>query len=222
MQTKYKFAIGATAAGYVVSLITSMFLPVALDLLIPTAISIIGFLILSKHSVALKGPTIPSQTITEQEPLNELRPVSERRGIEETEHAVEQDPFWGPIRNYIDVLEEMIISEGQKDALDNEIVEKSLSLLARIKHLIPQLREMPPGNINHNIQRLVFKDLNGAINPFLKLSGEGKRINRRLLLNGLKDINTKLSSYVESIEQKDLIELQTRVELIHQRYGSTD
>ncbi|MBA9086245.1 hypothetical protein FHR92_002718 [Fontibacillus solani] len=222
MQLKYKLAISATAAGYIISLITSLILPVALVLLIPTAISIIGVLILSKQSIALKGPTTPAQTITEQKPTYEQNRVSEGLGIEETEHAIAQDPFWGPIQDYIDVLQEMIISEGQKDALDNEIVEKSLSLLTRIKHLIPQLKEMNAGNMNHNIQRLVFKDLNGAINPFLKLSGEGKRINRRLLLNGLKDIHTKLSSYVESIEQKDLIELQTRVELIHQRYGSAD
>lgn len=222
MQLKYKIAIGAAAAGYVASLIASFFLPVALDLLIPTAVSIIGFIVLSKHSIALKGPTIPSQTITEKPKLNEQKPVNERLGIEETEHAIQQDPFWGQIQDYIDVLQEMIISEGQKDALDNEIVEKSLSLLTRIKHLIPQLREMNASNINHNIQRLVFKDLNGAINPFLKLSGEGKQMNRRLLLNGLKDINAKLSSYVETIEQKDLIELQARVELIHQRYGTTD
>jgi hypothetical protein len=220
VQLKYKLALGATVASYLVSSITSLFLPVVISLLIPTVISIIGFLVLSKHSVALKGPTIPEQTISEQKPINEQKPASDRRWIEETEHALEQDPFWGPIQDYIDVIQEMVISEGQKDALDNEIVEKSLSLLTRIKHLIPQLREMNAGNMNHNIQRLVFKDLNGAINPFLKLSGEGKRMNRRLLLNGLKEINAKLSSYVESIEQKDLIELQTRVELIHQRYGS--
>lgn len=197
-----------------ISLLISSFLPVAIVLLIPTIVSILALFLLSKRSIALKGPTIPTQSIDQtQSSPNE----TERR-----EQIVEEDPFWGPIQDYVDVLQEMIISEGQQDTLDDEIVEKSLSLLTRIKHLIPQLKEMNHGNMNHNIQRLVFKDLNGAINPFLKLSGEGKRMNRRLLLNGLKDINSKLTSYVESIEKKDLIELQTRVELIHQRYGTTD
>ena len=116
----------------------------------------------------------------------------------------------------------MIISEGQKNALDDEIVEKSISLLTRVERLIPQLQSLNDANINHNIQRLVFKDLNGAINPFLNLSGEAKRQNRRLLLNGLKDIQSKLSFYVERIEHRDLIELQTRMDLIHKRYHTTN
>lgn len=114
----------------------------------------------------------------------------------------ESDPFWGPISEYIHVIEETMISEGQKNTLDNEIVEKTLSLLARVGRLIPQLKELNDANMNHNIQRLIFKDLNGAINPFLKLGGEAKRLNRRLLLTGIKDINSKLSAYVETIEQK--------------------
>lgn len=216
MQLKYRLALGATAIGYIISLFTSRIFPVALNLLIPAGFSVIGILALSKRAIALEGPTIPLQTMNDQQTLDHQSTA--RNAGQETE----QDPFWRPILDYIDVLQEMMISEGQKNALDNEIVEKSLSLLTRITHLIPQIKEMNDGNMNHNMQRLVFKDLNGAINPFLKLSGEGKRINRRLLLNGLKEIDAKLSSYVESIEQKDLLELQTRVELIHQRYGNTD
>lgn len=134
----------------------------------------------------------------------------------------EADEMWDPVHEYISVIEEMIISEGQKNSLDDEIVEKTISLLARISRLIPQLKEINDSKINHNIQRLVFKDLNGAINPFLKLSGEAKRKNRRLLLDGIKDINSRLSLYVETIEHRDLIELQSRVDLIQQRYRTSD
>lgn len=134
----------------------------------------------------------------------------------------EADEMWDPVHEYISVIEEMLISEGQKNSLDDEIVEKTISLLARISRLIPQLKEINDSKINHNIQRLVFKDLNGAINPFLKLSGEAKRKNRRLLLDGIKDINSRLSLYVETIEHRDLIELQSRVDLIQQRYRTSD
>ncbi|WP_206023636.1 hypothetical protein [Saccharibacillus alkalitolerans] len=136
--------------------------------------------------------------------------------------AAEPDELWDPVHEYISVIEELIISEGQKNALDDEIVEKTTSLLARLSRLIPQLKELNDSKINHNIQRLVFKDLNGAINPFLKLSGEAKRKNRRLLLDAIKDINSRLSLYVETIEHRDLIELQSRIDLIQQRYRTSD
>jgi hypothetical protein len=215
MQTKYKVAAGISILGYLISLMTSRFLPGVINLLVPTAFSLGGLIVLSRHAIALKGPTIP-------EPIS--HPTKEASEVNRTSEVGSEtnDPFWSPVMEYIHVIEETVISEGQKNDLDNEIVEKTLSLLSRVSRLIPQLKELNDGNMNHNIQRLIFKDLNGAINPFLKLSGESKRLNRRLLLSGLKDINSKLTAYVETIEQKDLIELQTRMELIHQRYRSVD
>lgn len=121
---------------------------------------------------------------------------------------------------YIALIEEMVISEGQKHNLDDEIVEKTLSLLARIHRVIPQLVELDNAEINHNMKRLVLRDLNGFVTPFLKLSGEMKRKNRRLLLDGLKNIQSKINSYVETLEQKDLVELQTKADIIHQRYST--
>jgi hypothetical protein len=64
-----------------------------------------------------------------------------------------------------------------------------------------------------------LKDLNGAINPFINLSGEAKQKNRRILLNSLRDIDNQISAYTSFIEQKDLMELKNKAELIHQRYG---
>lgn len=221
MQSKFKVALGISILGYVISLITARFLPGAVNLLVPTTFSLGSLIILSRnHSMEEKRLHVPhsaGESLT-----NAPRTSSSPTPSSELEMKSENDPFWGPISEYIHVIEETMISEGQKNTLDNEIVEKTLSLLARVGRLIPQLKELNDANMNHNIQRLIFKDLNGAINPFLKLGGEAKRLNRRLLLTGIKDINSKLSAYVETIEQKDLIELQTRMELIQQRYRSED
>ncbi|MDU0200525.1 MULTISPECIES: hypothetical protein [Paenibacillus] len=224
MQSKFKVAIGISVLGYVVSLITARFLPGAINLLVPTTFSLGSLILLSRnHSMEVKKLQVPNAA---SDALPNARSTSSTNLGSETElqgkSESEIDPFWGPIAEYIHVIEETMISEGQKNTLDNEIVEKTLSLLSRVGRLIPQLKELNDANMNHNIQRLIFKDLNGAINPFLKLGGEAKRLNRRLLLTGIKDINSKLSTYVETIEQKDLIELQTRMELIQQRYRSDD
>lgn len=221
MQSKFKVALGISILGYVVSLITARFLPGAVNLLVPTTFSLGSLIILSRnHSMEVKRLHVPNPASDDSLP-NAPR-TSSTAPNSEMELKGESDPFWGPIAEYIHVIEETMISEGQKSTLDNEIVEKTLSLLARVGRLIPQLKELNDANMNHNIQRLIFKDLNGAINPFLKLGGEAKRLNRRLLLTGIKDINSKLSAYVETIEQKDLIELQTRMELIQQRYRSEE
>ncbi|WNR42068.1 hypothetical protein [Paenibacillus roseipurpureus] len=219
MQKPLRIAAGISIAGYVVSLLTARFLPSSLNLLVPTSISIGSFILLSRHMIAVKGNRIQEPA---SRPTVAARPAVPLTTTSEVEHGLENDPFWDPISEYIHVIEETIISEGQKNTLDNEIVEKTLSLLSRVGRLIPQLKELNDASMNHNIQRLIFKDLNSAINPFLKLGGEAKRLNRRLLLTGIKDINSKLSDYVETIEQKDLMELQTRMELIQQRYRTED
>lgn len=219
MQKQFKVAAGISIAGYVVSLITSNFLPEAVNLLVPASLTFGTILVLRRSAKAIKGATTP---VTINEPTDNRTPAPPTVATSDKEGQAESDPFWGPIAEYIHVIEETMISEGQKNTLDDEIVEKTLSLLSRVGRLIPQLKELNDANMNHNIQRLIFKDLNGAINPFLKLGGEAKRLNRRLLLTGIKDINSKLTDYVETIEQKDLIELQTRMELIQQRYRTTD
>jgi hypothetical protein len=223
VQSKFKVALGISILGYVVSLITARFLPGAVNLLVPTTFSLGSLIILSRnHSMEVKRLHVSNPASESLPNVTRTSRTSTTNASSELELKSESDPFWGPISEYIHVIEETMISEGQKNTLDNEIVEKTLSLLARVGRLIPQLKELNDANMNHNIQRLIFKDLNGAINPFLKLGGEAKRLNRRLLLTGIKDINSKLSAYVETIEQKDLIELQTRMELIQQRYRSED
>lgn len=132
------------------------------------------------------------------------------------------DPELASALEYIGVIEDMILLEGEQNNLDDEIVQKSLALLTRLNRLIPDLAALGDASINHNILRLVRKDLNSTINPFLRLSGEAKRQNRRLLLDGIKDIDSKLTFYTKTIEQKDLMELRTKAELIQQRYRLND
>ncbi|GAB6992099.1 hypothetical protein [Paenibacillus pini] len=235
---RYKLAAMISLGGYAVALISGIFLPSFISLLIPVLIGFGGMVVISKstrHRLEREGiPGTPQmdpvsgKAITEPSGRDGDRPqkfdpstIAVNAGARGT-NANAGDPIWDPVHEYISVIEQMVLSEGEKNALDDEIVQKTQALLARITRLIPQLKEMNDGGMNHNIQRLVFKDLNGAINPFLKLSGEAKVMNRRLLLTGLKDINSKLSFYVEAIENKDLIELQTRMDLIQQRYRTTD
>jgi hypothetical protein len=198
-------------AGYLIGLLATLFVPVYVALLIPAGLSSLA-LIFYKPKHPMQGAKPFAEPIASSQASSTPLPS-------DLQDTVAKDPVWGPVLEYIGVLEDMLISEGQKDNLDNEIVEKTLSLLTRLQRVIPQLQELNDGNINHNIHRLVFKDLNGAVNPFLKLSGEAKRQNRRLLLTGLKDINSKISFYVESIEHRDLIDLQTKIDLIHERYN---
>lgn len=133
-----------------------------------------------------------------------------------------QDPELASALEYIGIIEDMILLEGEKNNLDDEIVQKTLALLSRLNRFIPDLVSLGDSSINHNIVRLVRKDLNSTINPFLRLSGEAKRQNRRLLLDGIKDVDSKLTFYTKTIEQKDLMELRTKAELIQQRYRLTD
>ncbi|MFB5268461.1 hypothetical protein ACE41H_16995 [Paenibacillus enshidis] len=225
---RYGVAAGISIVGFLISqFITSRILPDFLNLCIPTIFALlsIGYLRRSQKGIKYK-PYLPvnERRETQASPNdNQVQNQASNQVYDQNERAQEEnDPFWGPVIQYIHVLEEMIISEGQKNTLDDEIVEKTLKVLTRVLRLIPQLKKMNDPNINHNIQRLVFKDINGAVNPFLNLGPEAKRQNRRLLLNGMKDINSKLSQYVESIEQKDLIELKTRMDLIQQRYSASN
>lgn len=155
------------------------------------------------------------QTITEEPPVNRLSSPSPAP-------VVEQEPvpeIFQPVLEYLAVLEDMVISEGQKNNLDNEIVEKSCSLFLRLQRVLPMLGELHNDEINHTVKRLVLKDLNSVINPFLRLSGEAKSKNRRVLLDGIKDVDSRITHIVKTIEHKDLMELQTRAELLHQRYS---
>ncbi|WP_339189517.1 hypothetical protein MKX33_05530 [Paenibacillus sp. FSL R5-0490] len=249
MLRKTKIGIGALV-GYGLAAISSPFLPDVITWAIPALATVVGGLIPSRstprtqvqgsssapvpitdignESSRLNGGQAPSAVPTgaREASLAEPQPSSTPAQHASTEQAkpsrTEPDPVFDPVIEYLEVLEDMIISEGQKNELDNEIVEKSLALFARLQRVIPSLQELNNGDINHTVRRLILKDLNGFINPFLRLSGEAKRNNRRMLLNGLRDVDSKISDIVSTIEHKDLMELQNKAELIHQRYNSSE
>ncbi|WP_339835919.1 hypothetical protein [Paenibacillus sp. FSL R7-0272] len=244
MLRKTKIGLGALI-GYGLAAVSSFFVPEFVTWAIPAVATMVGALIPSRpHEPVVK--TLDSNRYPEPSALNSAS--SEQGTVERVERSANQrihptigqaemtsasevsskhkhtdmDPVFGPVIEYLEVLEDMVISEGQKNELDNEIVEKSLALFARLQRVIPALKELNNGDINHTMRRLILKDLNGFINPFLRLSGEAKRTNRRMLLNGLKDVDSKVSEIVSTIEHKDLMELQNKAELIHQRYSSSE
>lgn len=221
--------------GYVVAVLTSSFLPELLSLLLPVAGAAVGVLATRSPRTNLPAEVLPAGPETvpvapapsanaPQLPsaANNAAPGNPGNSGRTEAEPTKIGPEFAPVVEYLSILEDMIISEGQKDTLDNEIVEKSLALFARLQRVIPLLQELNNGDINHTVRRLILKDLNGVINPFLRLSGEAKTKNRRTLLNGLRDVDSKISDIASTIEHKDLMELQTKAELIHQRYSSSE
>ncbi|MNW23413.1 hypothetical protein D3C74_01140 [compost metagenome] len=238
--------------GYVIAAISSPLLPEFVSWAIPAIATLVGSMIPSPTRAPLAESRDANQRRESQLRQEEAgmdmrarraggprdldgshRPVEGPIGDQKQHHQqspemsrpealTEQDPVFGPVIAYLEVLEDMVISEGRKNELDNEIVEKSLSLFARLQRVIPDLHTLNNGDVNHTVRRLILKDLNSLINPFLRLSGDAKRINRRTLLNGLRDVDIKITEIVSTIEHKDLIELQSKAELIHQRYNSSE
>jgi hypothetical protein len=231
--------------GYVAAVLTSFILPEMISLLLPVAGAAIGLVIRPRKGTNLPAEVLPAGPAAAPPaplPVGESsapslangpamgngasgsadREVTSGHSAGRREGEIRIGPEFAPVVEYLGILEDMIISEGQKNTLDNEIVEKSLALFARLQRVIPLLQELNNGEINHTVRRLILKDLNGVINPFLRLGGEAKTKNRRMLLNGLRDIDSKISDIAQAIEHKDLLELQTKAELIHQRYSSSE
>jgi hypothetical protein len=204
--------------GYAAGYISSGFMPLLVTLLFPLIGLGVGVLI-QKQPKPENKTISPNSTEAVRKPLENSSTRSSSKNIEAP--FSDLNPIFQPVVEYVEVLEDMIISEGQKNNLDSEIVEKCCSLFVRLQRVIPLLSELNNDEINHTVKRLVIKELNSVINPFLRLSGEAKTKNRRILLTGLKDVNTKISEIVATIEHKDLLELQTKAEVIHKRYANS-
>ncbi|WP_099516715.1 hypothetical protein [Paenibacillus sp. BIHB 4019] len=223
-----KRSIIGAAIGLVIAAATSWLLPEFITVLIPVAATLVGVVLDEKRLLRKTNiiDAIPSPARASSEPgqLPEaVQPSSSGGGgAFASAPAPAISPIFDPVLEYLEVLEDMVISEGQKNTLDNEIVEKSCSLFLRLHRVLPLLTELNNDEINHTVRRLVLKELNSVINPFLRLSGDAKTKNRRILLNGLRDINTKISEIVATIEHKDLMELQTKAEVIHKRYNYSE
>lgn len=222
-------ALGIAIGSYLVSLVVYWVSSPYIAIAIPAAGMLVALSLRQRGRKEIQPPTIEHEqqrTVNAPQSSPELRSSSPAPAAAQAEppasQPVIQDPELASALEYIGIIEDMILLEGEKNNLDDEIVQKTLALLARLNRLIPDLVALGDASINHNIVRLIRKDLNSTINPFLRLSGEAKRKNRRLLLDGIKDIDSKLTFYTKTIEQKDLMELHTKAELIQQRYRLTD
>ncbi|MBP1990868.1 hypothetical protein [Paenibacillus eucommiae] len=215
---KNRTVLGAVI-GYGIAIATTWLIPEFISLLLPVLGIAVGATLDRRRK-----PNISERVFAEMQ-LPAIEPGQSEPTAASNERVlppVEVNPLFHPALEYLEVLEDMIISEGQKNNLDNELVEKSLSVFTRLQRVIPLVSELNNDDVNHRLRRLVLKDLNSFISPFLRLSGEAKTQNRRMLLNGLKDIDSDISSIVTTIEHKDLVELQTRAELIHRRYSGSE
>ncbi|WP_053372582.1 hypothetical protein [Paenibacillus sp. FJAT-27812] len=227
IKTPLGIAIGSYAAALVVYWISSPYIAMA----IPALGMFAALSIRQRGGKEINPPTREPelQQTPQNQPIQQqsaASPASAQAAAQTAGSAAEPpqvlDPELAAALEYIGIIEDMILLEGEQNNLDDEIVQKTLALLSRLNRLIPDLVALGDASINHNILRLVRKDLNSTINPFLRLSGDAKRQNRRLLLDGIKDIDSKLTFYTKTIEQKDLMELHTKAELIQQRYRLTD
>lgn len=230
MKKTFFLALGSYAVALVVYWMFSPYLAIAIP-----AIGMFGALMWRQRDLrkivqqterpelqqGTQNPAIPQPHI-ESPAAAGTNPQSVQQATPAPAAPAVTDPELASALEYIGIIEDMILLEGEQNNLDDEIVQKTLALLARLNRLVPDLVALGDASINHNIVRLVRKDLNSTINPFLRLSGEAKRQNRRLLLDGIKDVDSKLTFYTKTIEQKDLMELRTKAELMHQRYHLTD
>lgn len=190
MQAKFK-VLAYAGAGYVVAVLTSGFLPELVSLLLPVIGAALAVPELRRTKVNLpvevipagqEPQAIPAASSAAQQASSAAAASPAAAGQATPAHSgaghredIQIGAEFAPVVEYLGILEDMIISEGQKDTLDNEIVEKSLALFARLQRVIPLLQELGNGEINHTVRRLVLKDLNGVINPFLRLGAKPRQ-----------------------------------------------
>ena len=181
-------------------------------LAIPLLTAAIGYVLSEKKEEQLSGITVP-----------ELDPkiTANEAGNEQTRKETEST-YSSEIREYLQVIKEIVINENEKRNLDDEIAEKTTNLCSKIDTLLPYIEERGSAQTKHDIKILVMKDLNSVINPFLRLSVENKLNNRRKLLDGLRDINHKLKVISKSIEQYDIYELERKLDLITEKYNAKE
>ncbi|WP_312113204.1 UPF0016 family protein [Brevibacillus reuszeri] len=207
---KKRYALLGAVAGYFIALLASTILPTFIMLAIPLLTAAIGFIFAEKKEQQFSGLTVPEpdQTITSPEA------GSEQREPEST--------YSSEIREYLQIIKEIVVNENEKRNLDDEISEKTTNLCSKIDTLLPYIEALGSAQTKHDIKMLVMKDLNSVINPFLRLSVENKLNNRRKLLDGLRDINIKLKVISASIEQHDIYELERKLNLITEKYNAKE
>ncbi|NRS49922.1 UPF0016 family protein [Brevibacillus sp. HB2.2] len=207
-----RYAFLGAITGYFFALLASTIVPTFIMLAIPLLAAAIGFVLGEKKEQRFSGITVP-------EP--DQRITSTETGSEQTKKELEST-YSSEIREYLQVIKEIVINENEKRNLDDEISEKTINLCSKIDTLLPYIETLGSAQTKHDIKMLVMKDLNSVINPFLRLSVENKLKNRRKLLDGLRDINLKLKVISTSIEQHDIYELERKLTLITEKYNAKE
>ena len=207
-----RYAFMGAIAGYIMALLASTILPTFIMLAIPLLTAAIGYALSEKKEEQLSGITVP-----EPDPKITANEAGNEQTRKETESTYSSE-----IREYLQVIKEIVINENEKRNLDDEITEKTTNLCSKIDTLLPYIEERGSAQTKHDIKMLVMKDLNSVINPFLRLSVENKLNNRRKLLDGLRDINHKLKVISKSIEQYDIYELERKLDLITEKYNAKE
>ncbi|UIO40023.1 UPF0016 family protein [Brevibacillus brevis] len=207
-----RYAFLGAITGYFLALLASTILPTFIMLAIPLLAVAIGFVLGEKKEQRFSGITVP-------EP--DQRITSTETGSEQTKKELEST-YSSEIREYLQVIKEIVINENEKRNLDDEISEKTINLCSKIDTLLPYIETLGSAQTKHDIKMLVMKDLNSVINPFLRLSVENKLKNRRKLLDGLRDINLKLKVISTSIEQHDIYELERKLNFITEKYNAKE
>lgn len=211
-----RYALIGAVAGYIIALLASTVLPTFIVLAMPLLMTAIGFVLSEKKERQLSGITVP---VPEPDP----RITSDGSGNEQTRKEMETESTYSlEIREYLQIIKEIVINENEQRNLDDEITEKTTNLCSKIDTLLPYIEDLGSVQTKHDIKMLVMKDLNSVINPFLRLSVENKLNNRRKLLDGLRDINHKLKVISQSIEQHDIYELERKLDLITEKYNAKE
>ncbi|TKI55453.1 UPF0016 family protein [Brevibacillus antibioticus] len=207
-----RYAFLGAVAGYFIALLASPILPTFIMLAIPLLTVAIGVVFAEKKEQQFSGLTVPEPV--QRIPSNEAESEQTKREPESI--------YSSEIREYLQIIKEIVINENEKRNLDDEISEKTTSLCSKIDTLLPYIETLGSAQTKHDIKMIVMKDLNSVINPFLRLSVENKLKNRRKLLDGLRDINLKLKVISTSIEQHDIYELERKLDLITEKYNAKE
>ncbi|MDR7318022.1 UPF0016 family protein [Brevibacillus nitrificans] len=207
-----RYAFIGAITGYIMAILASIILPTFITVAIPLLTMTVGFILAEKKEQRLSGITVPE--------ADSRIPVHEA-GNEQTREEVEST-YSLEIREYLQIIKEIVINENEKRNLDDEITEKTTNLCSKIDTLLPYIETLGSVQTKHDVKMLVMKDLNSVINPFLRLSVENKLNNRRKLLDGLRDINHKLKVISKSIEQHDIYELERKLDLITEKYNAKE
>lgn len=110
----------------------------------------------------------------------------------------------------------------KRHLLDSEISGLVAEIIEKVRFVLPYTEEMGLSEVKHTIRRLGTNDLIGLLNPYLRLSPASRKEKRQALVKGLEDMLTEVKEVIETIEAKDIQELERKVAFISRKYNADD